>query len=71
MAKPLAVDRTATRVLRGAGAAREAEPPVPATPEARMEAVWELTLQCRAFQGMDDVEPRLQRSAVRVQRTPR
>ena len=39
------------------------------TPESRMTAVWELTLQCLAWRGAD--EPRLQRSVVRIQRAPR
>lgn len=39
------------------------------TPEQRMEAAWELTLQCLAMQGTDPGEPRLQRSAVRIQRS--
>ena len=37
------------------------------TPEERIAAVWELTLLCLAW-GSDDGEPRLQRSASRVQR---
>jgi hypothetical protein len=36
------------------------------TPEERMNAVWELTRQSLAFQGLD--EPRLDRSAVRIVR---
>jgi hypothetical protein len=39
------------------------------TPEARMSAVWQLTLQCLAWRGAG--EPRLQRSVVRIQRAPR
>ena len=38
-----------------------------ATPEERIEAVWELTLLCLAWGGSDN-EPRLQRSVSRVQR---
>jgi len=37
------------------------------TPEERIDAVWELTLLCLAW-GNDCGEPRLQRSAGRVQR---
>jgi hypothetical protein len=39
------------------------------TPESRMSAVWELTLQCLAWRGAG--EPRLQRSVVRIQRAAR
>ena len=39
-----------------------------ATPEERIEAVWELTRICIAWQGDQTVEPRLQRSISRVQR---
>jgi hypothetical protein len=39
------------------------------TPESRISAVWELTLQCLAWRGAG--EPRLQRSVVRIQRAPR
>jgi len=41
------------------------------TPEERMNAVWELTLQCMALQPGAAGEPRLQRSVVRVQRARR
>ncbi len=40
------------------------------TPEERIAAVWELTLLCLAW-GSEDGEPRLQRSASRVQRPRR
>jgi hypothetical protein len=39
------------------------------TPESRISAVWELTLQCLAWRGAG--EPRLQRSVVRIQRARR
>jgi len=41
------------------------------TPEERINAVWELTLLCLAWQGDQTVEPRLQRSVSRVQRSGR
>jgi hypothetical protein len=41
------------------------------TPASRMNAVWELTVQCLAWQGGRTGEPRLQRSAVRIQRARR
>lgn len=41
------------------------------TPEERMNAVWELTLQCMAWQPGAAGEPRLQRSVVRIQRARR
>jgi hypothetical protein len=42
-----------------------------ATPEERIDAVWELTLLCLAWQGDQTSEPRLQRSVSRVQRSGR
>jgi hypothetical protein len=39
-----------------------------ATPEERMNAVWELTLLCLAWQPDQAHEPRLQRSISRIQR---
>jgi hypothetical protein len=41
------------------------------TPEERINAVWELTLLCLAWQGEQADEPRLQRSVSRVQRSGR
>jgi len=41
------------------------------TPEERIDAVWEMTLQCLAWQGVWGHEPRLQRSVVRTQRARR
>ena len=41
------------------------------TPEERINAVWELTLLCLAWQGEQTVEPRLQRSVSRIQRSGR
>ena len=38
------------------------------TPEERMNAVWELTLLCLAWQPNQTDEPRLQRSISRIQR---
>ena len=40
------------------------------TPEERIEAVWDLTLLCLAWQGKAG-EPRLQRSVSRIQRPGR
>jgi len=39
-----------------------------ATPEERMNAVWELTLLCLAWQPNQADEPRLQRAISRIQR---
>ena len=39
-----------------------------ATPEERMNAVWELTLLCLTWQPNQNREPRLQRSISRIQR---
>ncbi len=41
------------------------------TPEERINAVWELTLLCLAWQGDQASEPRLQRSVSRIQRPRR
>jgi hypothetical protein len=41
------------------------------TPEERINAVWELTLLCLAWQKGQTGEPRLQRSISRVQRRGR
>ena len=42
---------------------------LPASPEERMEMVWELTLACMAWRGM--IEPGLQRSVVHILRPQR
>jgi hypothetical protein len=42
-----------------------------ATPAERINAVWELTLLCLAWQPNRTDEPRLQRSVSRIQRPPR
>ena len=42
-----------------------------ATPEEWINAVWELTRLCLAWQTDQDDEPRLQRSLSRVQRSGR
>jgi hypothetical protein len=39
-----------------------------ATPEERINAVWEMTLLCLAWQPNLSHEPRLQRSVSRIQR---
>ncbi len=39
-----------------------------ATPEERIDAVWMLTVLCMAWNQEDFIEPRLQRSVVRIQR---
>jgi hypothetical protein len=39
-----------------------------ATPEERINGVWELTLLCLAWQSNHGREPRLQRSISRIQR---
>lgn len=41
------------------------------TPEERINAVWELTLLCLAWQKGQTGEPRLQRSISRIQRPRR
>jgi len=58
-----------SRVIRPGDPQPEARDWEGSTPEARMNAVWELTLQCLAWRGPG--EPRLQRSVVRIQRSRR
>jgi hypothetical protein len=58
-----------TRVIRPGEARPEARMWAGSTPESRMSAVWELTLQCLAWRGGG--EPRLQRLVVHIQRAPR
>ncbi len=57
-----------SRIFRNGEAPSGLEPSDLLPPEARMDAAWELTLQCLAWQGIDAIEPRLQRSVVRIQR---
>ena len=42
-----------------------------ATPDERIEAVWQLTRLCMAWQWESPDEPRLQRSVVHIQRARR
>ncbi len=51
--------------------AREMDPFVDSTPQARMEALWDLTLEYLAWTRPDEREPRLQRSVCRIERRPR
>ena len=41
------------------------------TPQTRMEALWDLTLEYLAWMHPDEREPRLQRSICHVERRPR
>jgi hypothetical protein len=41
------------------------------TPAERIDAVWDLTLLCLAWRGDQTIEPRLQRSVSRIQRSGR
>ena len=50
---------------------REMDPFVGSTPQARMEALWDLTLEYLAWIQPNEREPRLQRSICRVERRPR
>lgn len=60
-----------SRVIRpGAPLPEESEEEI-TTPEERINAVWELTLLCLAWQGDEADEPRLQRSVSRIQRPRR
>ncbi len=60
--------RMAARVIRPGEVLPERDDWADATPEVRMEAVWELSRLCAAWGGALDVEPRLQRSIVRTLR---
>lgn len=60
-----------SQVIRAADRSYRDLPAGESTPESRMSLVWELTLQCLAMQGGGSIEPRLQRSAVRIQRPRR
>ena len=62
---------TTARVIRPGDPPRDDEGWETATPEERINAVWELTLLCLAWQGDQTGEPRLQRSVSRVQRSGR
>jgi hypothetical protein len=57
-----------TRVIRAGESAPEKWAEKVSTPEARMKAVWELTLLCLAWRKEPIGELRLQRSVVRIQR---
>ena len=60
-----------TRVIRNGEPLTQESHWDSATPEQRIEAVWELTLLCLAWQGKPADEPRLQRSVSRIQRPQR
>ena len=57
-----------SRVIRPGDPVPEDPDWLDATPDERVEAVWQLTLLCLAWQRGQSSEPRLQRSVVRVQR---
>ncbi|MEK7377980.1 MAG: hypothetical protein AABZ71_03670, partial [Candidatus Binatota bacterium] len=57
-----------TRVIRNGDPRTQESHWDKATPEQRIEAVWELTLLCLAWQSKQADEPRLQRSISRIQR---
>jgi len=61
--------RITSRVIRLGDSAGDDADWETATPEERINAVWELTLLCFAWQGHQTGEPRLQRSVSRVQRS--
>lgn len=60
-----------TRVLRRGDPHPHEQEWEDATPEERINAVWELTRLCLAWQTDQEDEPRLQRSISRVQRPKR
>jgi hypothetical protein len=57
-----------TRIHRPGDPPLEEDDWADSTAAERIEAVWTLTLQCLAWQGLGGDEPRLQRSVVRIQR---
>ncbi len=59
-----------TRVIRP-GDKTDDDDKVDSTMEQRIEAVWQLTLLCYAWNKEDTVEPRLRRTVSRVQRKGR
>ena len=59
---------TTARVIRPGDSLRDDPDWEATTAEQRINAVWELTLLCLAWQGDRIVEPRLQRSISRIQR---
>jgi len=62
---------TTARVIRPGDSLRDDPDWEATTAEQRINAVWELTLLCLAWQGDRIVEPRLQRSISRIQRPGR
>jgi hypothetical protein len=60
-----------SRVIRKGDPLSEEEEWESTTPEERINAVWELTLLCLAWQRDQAGEPRLQRSVSRIQRPRR
>jgi hypothetical protein len=59
--------RITGRIFRNGEPMSDAED-IASTPAERIEAVWEITLQCLGWQKDQTGEPRLQRSVSRVQR---
>ena len=57
-----------SRVIRAGASASPKLAEAVSTPEARMEAAWELTLLCLAWRKESVGELRLQRSVVHIQR---
>ena len=57
-----------SRIIRPGAAVPDEQHWDNATPEERINAVWELTLLCLAWQPNQADEPRLQRSISRIQR---
>jgi hypothetical protein len=60
-----------TRVIRNGHPLTQESHWNKATPEQRIEGVWDLTLLCLAWRSKQADEPRLQRSISRIQRPQR
>ena len=59
------------RAVRGPDPGASTQDWASATPEERMNAVWELTRLCLLWNAQTPDAPRLQRSVVRIQRARR
>jgi hypothetical protein len=59
------------RAIRGTDPGEAPDEWASATPEERMEAVWDLTRLCMQWGSQGEDAPRLQRSVARVQRPSR
>jgi hypothetical protein len=71
VSEPRAKRVVTVRVVRGKDPGASSDDWSSATPEQRMNAVWELTKLCLLWSSQGADAPRLQRSVVRIQRARR